>query len=50
MSEGCGAHGKLTSVNIVKPHHAQAPVAGCGLVRHRKRHFLEDDFMVAVEK
>ena len=24
MSEGCGAHGKLTSVNIVKPHHAQA--------------------------
>lgn len=23
MSEGCGAHGKLTSVNIVKPHHAQ---------------------------
>ena len=24
MAEGCGAHGKLVSVAIVKPHHAQA--------------------------
>ena len=26
MSEGCGQHGKLISVNIVKPHHAQVGV------------------------
>ena len=26
MSEGCGAHGKLMGVNIVKPHHAQVGV------------------------
>eukprot|EP00438_Fugacium_kawagutii_P016260 Skav226623 [mRNA] locus=scaffold2041:351676:352780:- [translate_table: standard] len=27
MAEGCGAHGKMVSVNIVKPHHAQAHAA-----------------------